>query len=53
MLRVLESAEKKTRNNIERLQKQVSTSGKGEPLPVTPMNAPLGSPQNPIKLKDK
>lgn len=53
MLRVLESAERKTRNNIERLQKQVSTSGKGEPLPVTPMNAPLGSPQNPIKLKDK
>jgi hypothetical protein len=53
MLRVLESAEKKTRNNIERLQKQVSTSGKGEPLPVTPMNATLGSPQNPIKLKDK
>jgi len=53
MLRVLESAERKTRNNIERLQKQVSTSGKGEPLPVTPMNAPLGSPQNPIKLTEK
>jgi hypothetical protein len=52
MLRVLESAERKTRNNIERLQKQ--TSGKpGEALPTTPMNAPLGSPQNPIKLKDK
>jgi len=52
MLRVLESAERKTRNNIERLQKQ--TSGKpGEALPTTPMNLPLGSPQNPIKLKDK
>jgi hypothetical protein len=52
MLRVLESAERKTRNNIERLQKQ--TSGKpGEALPITQMNAPLGSPQNPIKLKDK
>ena len=52
MLRVLESAERKTRNNIERLQKQAS--GKpGESLPMTPMNAPLGSPQNPIKLKDK
>jgi hypothetical protein len=52
MLRVLESAERKTRNNIERLQKQAS--GKpGEALPITPMNAPLGSPQNPIKLKDK
>jgi hypothetical protein len=52
MLRVLESAERKTRNNIERLQKQAS--GKpGETLPITPMNAPLGSPQNPIKLKDK
>lgn len=52
MLRVLESAERKTRNNIERLQKQAS--GKpGESLPITPMNAPLGSPQNPIKLKDK
>jgi hypothetical protein len=52
MLRVLESAERKTRNNIERLQKQAS--GKpGEALPMTPMNAPLGSPQNPIKLKDK
>jgi hypothetical protein len=52
MLRVLESAERKTRNNIERLQKQAS--GKpGEALPMTPMNAPLGSPQNPIKLGDK
>ena len=52
MLRVLESAERKTRNNIERLQKQAS--GKpGEALPITPMNAPIGSPQNPIKLKDK
>ena len=52
MLRVLESAERKTRNNIERLQKQAS--GKpGEALPITPMNALLGSPQNPIKLKDK
>jgi len=52
MLRVLESAERKTRNNIERLQKQ--TSGKpGEALPTTPINLPLGSPQNPIKLKDK
>ena len=52
MLRVLDSAEKKIRNNIERLQKQAS--GKpGEALPITPMNAPLGSPQNPIKLKDK
>ena len=52
MLRVLESAERKTRNNIERIQKQAS--GKpGEALPMTPMNAPLGSPQNPIKLGDK
>jgi hypothetical protein len=52
MLRVLESAERKTRNNIERLQKQAS--GKpGEAMPTTPMNAPLGSPQNPIKLGDK
>jgi hypothetical protein len=52
MLRVLESAERKTRNNIERLQKQAS-SKPGEALPMTPMNAPLGSPQNPIKLGDK
>ena len=52
MLRVLESAERKTRNNIERLQKQASGKS-GEALPITPMNAPLGSPQNPIKLKDK
>jgi hypothetical protein len=52
MLRVLESAERKTRNNLERLQKQAS--GKpGEAMPTTPMSAPLGSPQNPIKLKDK
>jgi len=53
MLRVLESAERKTRNNIERLQKQAASSGKGEPLSTAPINAPLGSPQNPIKLKDK
>jgi hypothetical protein len=53
MLRVLESAERKTRNNIERLQKQASSAGKNEPLSTTPINAPLGSPQNPIKLKDK
>jgi len=53
MLRVLESAERKTRNNIERLQKQVSSAGKNEPLSTAPINAPLGSPQNPIKLKDK
>ena len=52
MLRVLDSAEKKIRNNIERLQKQASGKS-GEALPITPMNAPLGSPQNPIKLKDK
>ena len=52
MLRVLDSAEKKIRNNIERLQKQASNKP-GEALPITPMNAPLGSPQNPIKLKDK
>jgi len=52
MLRVLESAERKTRNNIERLQKQVSSAGKNEPLSTAPINAPLGSPQNPIKLKD-
>jgi hypothetical protein len=52
MLRVLDSAEKKIRNNIERLQKQASNNP-GEALPITPMNAPLGSPQNPIKLKDK
>jgi len=53
MLRVLESAERKTRNNIERLQKQVSYAGTNEPLSTAPINAPLGSPQNPIKLKDK
>jgi hypothetical protein len=53
MLRVLESAERKTRNNIERLQKQVSSAGKNEPLSTAPISAPLGSPQNPIKLKDK
>jgi hypothetical protein len=53
MLRVLESAERKTRNNIERLQKQAASSGKNEPLSTAPINAPLGSPQNPIKLKDK
>ena len=53
MLRVLESAERKTRNNIERLQKQVSSAGKNEPLSTAPINAPLGSPQNPIKLKDQ
>jgi hypothetical protein len=52
MKRILVSAEKKVQKNIERLQKQAS--GKpGEALPITQMNAPLGSPQNPIKLKDK
>lgn len=53
MKRILASAEKKVQNNIQRLQKQVSSSGKNEGLPITPMNAPLGSPQNPIKLGDK
>jgi hypothetical protein len=53
MLRVLESAERKTRNNIERIQDQVSSAGKNKPLSTAPINAPLGSPQNPIKLKDK
>jgi chaperonin cofactor prefoldin len=53
MKRILTSAEKKVQKNIERLQKQVSASGKNEGLPITPMNSPLGSPQNPIKLKDK
>ena len=53
MLRVLESAERKTRNNIERLQKQVSAANKNEGLPTTPINAPIGSAQNPIKLKDQ
>jgi hypothetical protein len=52
MLRVLESAERKTRNNIERLQAQVSSANKKESLSTAPINAPLGSPQNPIKLKD-
>jgi hypothetical protein len=52
MLRVLESAERKTRNNIERLQKQASSAGKNEPLSTAPITAPRGSPQNPIKLKD-
>ena len=52
MKRILISAEKKVQKNIERLQKQAS-SKPGESLPITPMNAPLGSPQNPIKLKDK
>ena len=53
MKRILASAEKKVQNNIQRLQKQVSSSGKNEGLPITPMNAPLGSAQNPIKLGDK
>jgi hypothetical protein len=52
MKRILVSAEKKVQKNIERLQKQASSKA-GEALPTTPMNAPLGSPQNPIKLKDK
>jgi len=52
MKRILINAEKKVQKNIERLQKQAS-SKPGEALPTTPMNAPLGSPQNPIKLKDK
>ena len=52
MKRILINAEKKVQKNIERLQKQAS-SKPGESLPITPMNAPLGSPQNPIKLKDK
>ena len=52
MKRILISAEKKVQKNIERLQKQ-ALSKPGESLPITPMNAPLGSPQNPIKLKDK
>jgi len=51
MLRVLESAERKTRNNIERLQKQASSAGKNEPLSTAPITAPRGSPQNPIKLR--
>jgi len=52
MKRILVSAEKKVQKNIERLQKQ-ATGRPGEALPITQMNAPLGSPQNPIKLKDK
>jgi hypothetical protein len=52
MKRILTNAEKKVQKNIERLQKQAS-SKPGEALPTTPMNAPLGSRQNPIKLGDK
>jgi len=52
MKRILTNAEKKVQKNIERLQKQAS-SRPGEALPTTPMNAPLGSRQNPIKLGDK
>ena len=52
MKRILISAEKKVQKNIERLQKQ-ATGKPGESLPITPMNSPFGSPQNPIKLKDK
>jgi hypothetical protein len=54
MKRILASAEKKVQNNIKRLSLQTQSAKGGTELPITPVtNAPLGSPQNPIKLKDK
>jgi hypothetical protein len=54
MKRILANAEKKVQNNIERLRLQTQAAKGGTELPITPVtNAPLGSPQNPIKLKDK
>ena len=52
--RILASAEKKVQNNIKRLSLQAQAAKGGTELPIAPVtNAPLGSPQNPIKLKDK
>ena len=54
MKRILASAEKKVQNNIKRLSLQTQAAKGGTELPIAPVtNAPLGSPQNPIKLKDK
>ena len=54
MKRILASAEKKVQNNIKRLNLQAQSAKGGTELPIAPVtNAPLGSPQNPIKLKDK
>jgi hypothetical protein len=54
MKRILASAEKKVQNNIKRLNLQAQAAKGGTELPIAPVtNAPLGSPQNPIKLKDK
>ena len=45
MKRILESAEKKTRNNIARLQKQVETGKTGGDLPLQPMQPAPSAPR--------
>ena len=45
MKRILESAEKKTRNNIARLQKQVETGKTGGDLPLQPIQPTPSAPR--------
>jgi len=45
MKRILESAEKKTRNNIARLQKQVETGKTGGDLPLQPIQPAPSAPR--------
>jgi len=45
MKRILISAEKKTANNIRRLQKQAESGGKGANLPLEPMQPTLSQPK--------
>jgi nucleotide-binding universal stress UspA family protein len=45
MKRILASAEKKIRNNIARLQKQVEAGGTGSQLPIEPIETPSAIPK--------
>ena len=45
MKRILESAEKKTRNNIARLQEQVKTGKTGGDLPLQPIQPAPSAPR--------
>jgi hypothetical protein len=45
MKRILESAEKKTRNNIARLQEQVKTGKTGGDLPIQPIQSAPSAPR--------
>jgi hypothetical protein len=54
MKQVLGAAERKIQRGIERLQRQSAAAGSGKPAPLDPgpsRQAPLGTKENPIKLK--